>query len=188
MARKRRSEEPKPVYSQIGVKVDRFEASLEADINVDAKDPRYAIDFDERDPIYKFITRLTITGAITFPADRAGHRIEITVYDDDSPSRRMSATLKDLQERGEYGQPVYRKYRDRTLPVLRKPSGLALLDKVRGESAWTSWANLSPRIVSDMLVLLSSDRQLFVAIYERKVGRARWIDSLSLQTIDPADQ
>jgi hypothetical protein len=137
--------------------------------------------------VYKYIARLTIVGTVTYPEDRAGQRFEITVYGDESPSRHVFPTLKDLQEQGEYGQPPYREYRGRSLPVLRKPPGLGLLDRVRGEPRWNAWLNVAARLVSDMLVLLGTKRVLYLAIEERKVGRTRWVDGICLQTTDPAE-
>lgn len=187
MASKRKAAQPKPTYARIGVKVEGYEGRVEADINIDATNPKYALDLDDRDPVYKYITRLTIVGTATYPEDRAGQRFEITVYGDEAPSRRVFPTLKDLQERGEYGQPLYRKYRGADLPVLRKPPGLGLLDKVRGQPVWTAWINVASRLVSDMLVLLGAKRDLYLAIDERKTGRTRWVDGIGLQTTDPAD-
>jgi hypothetical protein len=187
MRPKRKEIHPEPTYSRIGVKVEKYDARVEADINIDAKDPRYAINLDDRDPVYKYITRLTIVGLATYPEDRAGQRFEVTVYGDESPSRRVFATLKDIHERGEYGQPLYRQYRGQDLPVFRKPPGLGLLDKVRGEPRWTAWLNVAARLVSDMLVLLGTKRDLYLAIEERKIGRTRWVDGICLQTTDPAE-
>ena len=137
--------------------------------------------------MYKYVTRLKILGTAAYPSDRGGQRIEVTVYGDESPSRRVFPTLKDLQERGNYGEPLYRQYRGQSLPILRPPPGLGLLDKVRGEPMWTAWLNVAARLVSDMLILLSSGRELYLAIDERKIGRTRWVDGLSLQTTDPVD-
>lgn len=189
MPRKRhKAVSPKVTHTQLGVKVDRYEACVEARINIDAKDPRYAFQLDDRDPVYQYVTRVKIHGVGTYPDDRIGHAFEITVLGDESPSRRVFPTIKDLQERGEYGQPLYREYRGRSLPVLRPPPGLGLLSKVRGEAAWTAWVNVAARLVSDMLVLLGSTKGLYLCIHERKTGRDRWIDSLGLQTTDPAEE
>lgn len=187
MASRQKAKQPKPTYSRIGVKVEKYDARVEAEISIEAKDPKYAIDLDDRDPVYKYITRLTIVGTATYPEDRAGQRFEVTVYGDESPSRRVFATLKDIHERGEYGQPLYRQYRGQDLPVFRKPPGLGLLDKVRGEPRWTAWLNVAARLVSDMLVLLGTKRDLYLAIDERKVGRVRWVDGIGLQTTDPVE-
>ena len=39
---------------------------------------------------------------------------------------------------------------------------------------------------SDMLALLPQVRPLYVSIHERKVGRTRWINGLTLQMSHPA--
>ena len=89
MVRKRKDVSPKAIHSRIGVKVDDYQVRVEADINIDAKDPKYAFDLDDRDPVYKYITRLEIIGTATVPDDRAGQRFEISVYGDESPSARL---------------------------------------------------------------------------------------------------
>jgi hypothetical protein len=71
--------------------------------------------------------------------------------------------------------------------VYRSVPGFGLLNKVRGESAWTAWANVSSRLVSDMLTLVGTGRELYLAIEERKVSRSRWVDGIGLQTTDPAE-
>ena len=71
--------------------------------------------------------------------------------------------------------------------MYRQVLGFGLIDKVRGEAAWSGWANVAPRLVTDMLTLLGMRRDLYMAIEERKVGRARWVDGIGLQTTDPAE-
>jgi hypothetical protein len=62
------------------------------------------------------------------------------------------------------------------------------LNKMRGEARWTGWLFTSTGFVRDMLVLLSHGRDVFLALHERRSGRTRWIQGLSLQTNDPADE
>jgi hypothetical protein len=42
--------------------------------------------------------------------------------------------------------------------------------------------------VGGVVSLLSHGRDLFLALHERRSGRTRWIQGLSLQTNDPADE
>jgi hypothetical protein len=86
MVQKRRGASAEPVYTRIGVKVQEYQARVEADINHDAKQPQYSFRNDSRDPLYKYITRLTILGIATYPVERSGHHFEVSISGDDSPS------------------------------------------------------------------------------------------------------
>lgn len=180
MAKKSRQKKADEVYTLLGVGVDGYEVRAEASINYDVHQPQYASEIDDDDPLFQYVTHLTIVGTSTYPEQRANARYEVTIYGDDSPSRGVHAKLKDAQVRGEYGSPEYREYRGRQIPVFRPPSGFGLINKVRGELAWTAWLNLAPRLVTDMLILLGQQRQLYLGIDERKAGRSRWVPSISL--------
>jgi hypothetical protein len=187
MARKRKNAAPESVITRLCVRMEASEVRVEAGVNIDARHPKYALSFNDEDPVYTYVTRLTFKGVVTSPPDRAGDRYQIAVSGDEAPSRRVSPTLKQLQDRDEFGSPRYRDYRGGSIPVYRKIPGLGLLDRVRGEAAWSGWANVSARLVSDMLALLNSGRTLYLAIEERREGRTRWIDGVGLQTTDPAE-
>lgn len=187
MPSKRRKSGPEPVITRLAVRIDGGDVRIEAGVNIDARHPRYALSFHEEDPVYTYVTRVTFRGVVTYPSERAGDRYEMAVSGDEAPSRQVSPTLKQLQERDEFGSPKYRDYRGGNIPVYRKIPGLGLVEKVRGEAAWYGWANVSARLVTDMLVLLNSARTLYLAVEERREGRTRWIDGVGLQSSDPAE-
>jgi hypothetical protein len=72
------------------------------------------------------------------------------------------------------------------VPVYDVPDGLGLIQKIRNKKEWTGFCWVSPGTVSDMLLLLPHVRPLYISIHERKVGRTRWINGLSLQMSHPA--
>lgn len=187
MARKPKKAAPEPVITRLGLRLEASEVRVDAGVNIDARHPKYALSFNEDDPVYTYITRLTLRGTVTSPPERAGDQYEVAVSGDEAPSRHVSPTLKQLQERDEFGSPKYRDYRGGSIPVYRTIPGLGLVNKARGEAAWYGWVNVSARVVSDMLVLLNSGRTLYLAIEERREGRTRWIDGVGLQTSDPAE-
>ena len=88
----------------------------------------------------------------------------------------------------EYRAPRYREYRGKRVPIYAPPKGIATLDKIHGEPRWHSAIFVSPRFITDLLILLGHTRNLFVAIHERKLERQRWIQSVGLQTTDPAEE
>jgi hypothetical protein len=141
----------------------------------------------EDDPVYRFTTELTITGVSTYPEERAGDIYELTIHGDDAPSRGHDTKLKDVQARDKRGSLQYRTYRGKDVPVYDRPRSLGPLNKMRGESRWTGWLFVPTGFVRDMLVLVGHDRDLFLALHERRSGRKRWIHGLSLQTSDPAE-
>jgi hypothetical protein len=186
--RKTRRNKSEDEYTHLAIRIERYEAEADASINHDVYYPQHAFNLDDRDPVFRFITRIVIFGKATYPDERAGDAYELTVYGDDAPSRYLQAKLEDIQVRDERRVPQYRTYRGTQVPVYKAPNGLGLLQKERGEARWTAWINVLPRLVSDMLTLLGTDRALYVALQERKQGRDRWVRSLSLQTTDPAEQ
>jgi hypothetical protein len=140
------------------------------------------------EPVYQYVSHLTIAGKVVDPADRIGQEYELIVYGDDAPSRNIYATLKDVQARDKYNAPKWRDYRGGSIPVVRPIPALALLNKERGTGRHSTWVNVAPRLVSDMLVLLASGRPTYVTLTEVKENRHLWIRRVDLQTTDPADE
>ncbi|MER9693594.1 hypothetical protein NKJ16_16865 [Mesorhizobium sp. M0179] len=150
--------------------------------------PQYAWDLDDDSPLYRTTIQLTFDGVATYPERRAGQAFEVTIYGSNSDLRRNEATVKNVQARGERGSLKFRSYRGKQIPIYNPPSGMGLIDKVRGEPCWTAWLPVSPRFASDALALVNSGRSLFLGIHERRSKRAHWIQGLSIQTTDPAEE
>jgi len=177
------------VHTHLGVRVERYDARVSADVNHHAYAPQYARDLDESALLYQFTAHLTIFGVSVYPDARAGDVFEVTLYSPDvSPSHHLNATLKDAQARDDHGALRYRTYRGKSIPICAPPKGLGLIDKVRVEARWTAWIAVVPRFASDILALLGQRKDLFLSIHEARMGRDRWIRGLSLQTTNPAEQ
>lgn len=179
---------PQDEYAFLAVRINQFDAQAGAWLHSHIHCPETSLDDHDRDPLYPGHTQINLSGAITYPDDRAGHGFSMSISAAESPTAVANLTVKDMQTRDEYGSPTYRTYRGRSVPVYDKPPGLGLIDKVRAETAWRAWAFLPPRAVTNMLALLSYQRPLFLSIQERKTHRARWITSIILQTTDPAQE
>lgn len=189
MSRKRhRQGKREEQHTHLAIRVDRYDAGVRASINHNVHSPQYAWNLDDADPVYEFTNEVTITGTATYPPERAGDTYEVTMYGNDAPSHRLHLELKDVQERDVHGSPKYRQYRGREIPIYIAPKGLCLLDKVRGEAHWRAWLLVSSRMVTDALTLLGQRKHVFLAIHERKANRARWVQRISLQTSDPAEE
>lgn len=174
-------------HTFLAIRVESYAASVDAAVNYNVRAPELAWNSDEDDPLYTFTTQLNIVGVATYPKQCEGDTYEFTIYGDNLGSRDIRATLKDVQARDE-GSPKYRTYRGRQVPIYTPPKGMGLINKVRGEPRWTAWLRVWPCFASDALVLLCSARTLFLAVHERKSERNRWIQNLSLQTTDPAEE
>ena len=105
----------------------------------------------------------------------------------DRPSA-FDVTLSDCQARDDDGDRKYRRVRGEDVPVYEVPKGIGMIERVRGVGGWSGWCWISPRAVSDMLVLLPNVSPLYISLHERKIGRTRWINGLTLQTTDPAEE
>lgn len=181
----KRQKKPAVEHERIGIRVESFEARADASINYNLYQPQYAVRMDERDPVYVFQADLQLTGKATWPEERAGDIYELAIRSDDSPSGDLGLTLDDIQAREKTGARKYRQYRGREIPVFVPPPGMGLINKRRGEPRWYAWATVAPRFVQDALAVLSLARPVYVSLHERKENRTRWVQGLTVQTIDP---
>lgn len=189
MPRKAAERTEQTEHTSLALRVDGYDVRIAASINHQVENPKYAFGHLGADePVYRHITYLIISGHVTYPEKRAGERFEFSVHGDDAPSKELRATLKDVQVRDEYNCPEYREYRGRQIPVVHPIPSLAFIDKNRAQQKRTVWLNVEPRLVSDMLALLCSNRTVYVSVHEVKVGRTRWVRRFELQTTDPANE
>jgi len=138
----------------------------------------------EEAEVFDSATQLLIRGTFTEPKDRAGERIELTVYS--RRSDRETLRVKDVHSREKDGSRIYRIYRGDRVPVLDLPHGVTTIYRHRDEQLWTSSIFVEPRLVTDMLMqLTSSDRSLYLSLYEVKADREHWLTRISLRNIDP---
>lgn len=188
-SKKRHAKKPLVEHFQVGLRVDKYDASVGASINHGVEEPKYAIgDLTDDEPVYDYVTHLTIIGSVVYPPERVGEQYELTIYGNDAPSRKISLKLRDVQARSEYNSPLYREYRGGSIPVVGPIPSFGFVDKNRASGRRTAWLNVAPRLVSDMLTLLAAQRTTFVSLYERKEERTRWIRRVELQTTDPAEE
>jgi len=113
-------------FTDLGIRVDAYEAAVEASVNHAAYQPETAWTSEEDDPLYQFDAQLTISGICVYPDERAGESYELTIYGRDLPSQRLRMTLRDAQARDKGGMPQYRSYRGREIPVYVKPKGVGI--------------------------------------------------------------
>jgi hypothetical protein len=184
---KREKTEDKHIH--ICIRIIGYEVCVQAGMNHAVYAPEFAWNLDEDDPLYEFSTRIVLSGIGESPSARAGHHYEVTLVGEDTTSPRLRLTLRDVQARdGNSGVHLYRSYRGKQIPVFHPPAGIGTVGKVRGENRWTAYFFVPPSVVANALTLLGHDRDLYLSLHERTLKRRHWIQNLSLQTSDPADE
>lgn len=186
--KKRRARKIREIHTHLALRLDGYEARAEAEINYHVHDPRSAWDDPQDEPLYRFLSHLELGATCVHPEDRAGDTYELTVYGEDAPQSRVYWKLRDVQAVDKHHSPQYREYRGKSVPVYVPPQGMGMLEKLRGEPRWHGAIWMQPRYVSDVLILLGHGRRLYLAIHEKKIERQRWIQGISVQTTDPAEE
>lgn len=176
------------LHSFLVARVEQYDIDLDYSVNHSVYQPEYAIVLDDDEPLFKNTSHLTLTGRIVEPKDRFNHKLTLYLMGGESPSSRNNSTLKDAQSRGKYGEPQYRTYRGREIPIYDPPNGLARLRKVTGEAEWISFMWVPSLLISDMLVLLGQKEGLFVTLNEWKAERKRWVRAIGLKSTDPLEE
>jgi len=77
--------------SQLSIQVEHYDARIQFAINQKIYTPEYDWLSDERDPVHAFESRVDITGAMLGLTDRTEDTYKLTIYGDDSPSRRLDS-------------------------------------------------------------------------------------------------
>jgi hypothetical protein len=175
-------------HTHLSLRIEDFKVRATAGINHYAHSPQYAWRDTDEEPLYEFGTNVEIKAVCTNPDSRAGQPYEITIYSEGNQESYLYYKLKDVQAVDEHRSPQYRTYRGKQVPIYRAPLGMGSLQKERGGTRWQGSIFAQPRYVTDVLILLGHQRQLYLAIHERKVARDRWIQSIAVQTTDPAEE
>lgn len=184
----KRSPQKQAEHINLVLRVEHYDVGVAAGINHNSYSPEFAWDLNEDEPVYDFSAQVIVKGIAIYPDKRANESYELTFYTSDRSAQRLSITLKDIQNRDERGSRQYRQYRGKQIPIYSTPEGLGLLDKVRGEPRWTAWLMVSRKFASDLLIVLGHTKPAFLTLHERKEGRARWVQSVGLQTNDPLEE
>lgn len=184
-SKKSRKRNNSPKYTFLTITVDDYKVRITTGPNSQILgSTRYVKDDDEHAIVSN--TVLELKGLCTDPEDRAGERYEITLLGGSSDTGILGQKIKDLHRKSKDGFHEYRQYRGRNYPVYEDPPELGLVEKVRGESRWIAWASVHQQMITDALILLSGNRPIYASINEKKFERKRWVQSISVQSTDPA--
>jgi hypothetical protein len=188
MPKKRRASKKKPTetHEHLGARVDGYKLRVEAGLNQRLKGGP-ALQPQPTDPLYTYRTVLQIWGEVIDPDERAGEFFDFLIVGDPHAAD-PRIQLADVQAQGRYGAPKTRSYRGAELPVYEPPAGITVMFPGGGRNHHQTYLPVPPQLASDMLTALASGAAPYMAIHEHKVGRKRWIDTLSLQNTHPAEE
>ena len=172
-------------YDFIVLRVSDYSARVDASINYEVRDSRYATDETK---IYSFNSALEVTALSTWPEDHVGLMYYLTIYGHKPIQGDFDLTLGNFHVRNKDGFYKYRKRGGLEVPVYEPPKGIGLIEKVRGANRWNGSLWVHPKTVSDMLTLLTTVEVLYLFIHEMRLNRQRWILGLTLQTTDPEEE
>lgn len=184
---KKRSKPKGKIQTYISVLVEKHDIHCDSGINPFLETGRS----HEPDPsanVYRFSTTIEIAGTCIGPADRLDEPISITVYGNEFKEDEFSLKVKDFHALDDNYRPLYRKKSGLEVPVYSLPDGLGLLNRVRGKKEWQGWFRVKPEFAAVLINILNDSQVIYLALTECKIGRTRWIKSLSLQTTNPEEE
>jgi hypothetical protein len=183
MARNRSHE----AHTFLAIRMDGFDVAVGTSVNIHLRGSIHYYLSDES-PVFTPEFRIDLVGTCAYPESRAGDKYELTIYGERSEAEQVK--VKDIRARDQNELPIYRTYRGRQVPVYKTPPGFASLERIRATRDWRASIWVVPRTARDMLLVLNESRlrPIYVGIHERKVDRMHWIQSLHVQTRDPAEE
>lgn len=171
-------------YSFLSLAVDDFSIRSSVCINPEARDNRYS---PPETKIYEQHSSIDIQCRNIDPDEPLTDSYHFSLYGHLINHMNPQLTLADYHVADNEGFKKYRKRKGAEIPVYDVPKGMNALSKTRGERHWSSALWLAPTIVSDMIALLLSDRDIYAACHIRHEGRVAWLNGFDLQTENPLD-
>lgn len=171
-------------YSFLSLVVTDYSVRTGTAINPKARDNRHS---DRDTKIYEQHTVLDLACHNIDPDEPLTDTYTFYIYGNRNSATDFDVTLADYHVEDDEGSKKYRKRKGVEIPVYDIPKGLAALTKFRGERRWRSALWLAPDIVSDMLVLLSSGKEVNAAVHIKHDNRTLWILGFELQTENPME-
>lgn len=174
----------KPIYSNLAITIDSFNIRIHAGINHKMHDLRHA---GATTRVYSHCGQIELMGRCHYPEEKAGQSYRIDIYGEELRFGDFAKTLADVHVRDKYGQPKYRRRGDNYFPLYDPPDSIGFIDRTRGSQLWTACAWVPPGSVTDMMTVLPHMPTIYIAIQEVKFERRRKIRTITLQSIDPAE-
>jgi len=181
----RKKSTPQPVYTHLAIAIDSFKIGIDAGINHELHDLRYAASATK---LYSHYGHISFMGRCHFPEEREGQEYRIDIYGQELRQGDFDKTLADVHVRDENGHAKFRKSGNNYFPVYDPPDSIGFIDRTRGSQLWTACAWVPPGSVTNMMAVLPHIAPLYIAIQEVKLERRRKIRTITLQTNDPAEE
>lgn len=174
-------------YSQISIRVEKYDIDCEAGIN------SFAVSggvnqFNPDDYVYRFATTIYITGVCIESDEKKNQPIEVTIYGSVENDNEFFLKINDFHSLDKDGHKIYRKRGNLSIPVYSIPSGLGLLNRVRGKEEWIGWVRVTSQYAFMLISFLNANDNLYLSLTECKIGRTLWIYRIALQTTNPEEE
>lgn len=174
----------KAEYSFLPLVVTEFNVRSSYGINHKARDTKYSRSDTK---IYQQNSTIELECRNIDPDEPLSDIYQFSIYGHSDGPTNPDLTLADCHVCDEEGIKKYRKSRGVERPVYDVPKGISALLKSHGRRQWSSALWLQPDIVSDMIVLLLSKLDIYVACHIRHENQVAWLIELYLQTANPLD-
>lgn len=172
------------VHDHLGFRVLEYSIRINAGLNHEIFDSLYSY---PKCPVYMAYSSLELTGLCCYPEEREGANYKFTLMGKEGPGESFNAVLEDFHVLGKHDEPKYRKRGKYTIPVYDPPISIGFIDSGRKDKPWHAYAWVPPGSITDMYVALSSSQPLFIAMHEVKAKKYRHIRSITLQSVNPAE-
>lgn len=169
-------------YSFLPLVVDDFEIRASVAINPSAKDAKNS---PPDTKIFQQYSSIELNCHNIDPGEPATDAFHFSIYGHAESLYKPDLSLADCHVLDDNGFKKYRKRRGIDEAIYEIPKGVAVLHKKYGAREWHSAIWQPPNIVSDMIPILLSDLNVYIACHIQHEGRVRWIMLFDLQTSDP---
>ena len=172
-------------FAFLSLVVTDFKIRSSIGINPKARNTRYS---PSDTKIYQQYSTIELSCRNIYPDEPLTDTYLFTIYGrTDEDLGNPDLTLADCHVYDGGGFKKYKKSRGVDEPVYDVPKGIGALRKRHGMRQWSSAVWLPPDIVSDMIVLLLSDLDIYVACHIKHEDRVRWLIGFDVQTSKPLD-
>lgn len=175
-------------HTFLGIRIDSHEIAVGKSVNSGLRGNPVIQHIEEDSPVFTSDTRIDLVGTCTFPEAHANEKYELVIHGRQSWTRELR--IRGVRVRGKDNLPAYRQYGNRRVPVYECPIGFTTLDRIRGANTWHATLSVPESTASDILAVLaqSTSRPIYISIHVHQRQRERWIQDLSIQTKNPADE
>lgn len=116
---------------------------------------------------------------------RQGNAFDVHLFH--SPEGREALTLGDCVVRNKDGSPSYRTIRGFREPQYRLPTGVAVIEKARGNDRWSSFVQLPDGQMAFVMQMLHCSKPVYVSFHEMRENRRRWMLQFEMSHRHPDD-